>query len=187
MNKKIQTFFVLATLFLSGSIQAQQYKVDKTTDVKINGGSTMHDWESDVEEVTGSATNITTEGNMIKEITSLNIQFVVKSIESGKGKMNSLTYEALKEESSPKITFNLTKVNSISGSNLDVQGDLTIAGKTKSVNLEGKASVAGNTITITGEEGIDMTQYGVDPPTAMLGTIKVEPNVTIKYSLVLKK
>ncbi|WP_020526830.1 YceI family protein [Flexithrix dorotheae] len=186
MNKKIQIFFILAAFLLPGLIQAQLYKVDESTDVKINGGSTMHDWESDVEEVTGSA-NITTEGNIIKEISSLSIQFVVKSIESGKGKMNSLTYEALKEKSNPKITFNLTKVNSINGSNLDVQGDLTIAGKTNSVNLKGKASVSGTTITITGEQGIDMTQYGVDPPTAMLGTIKVDPNVTIKYSLVLKK
>ena len=95
------------------SLQAQVYNVSDESKVTIEGISTMHDWESIVEKVSGKGTFTIEEGH-IREIQDMEVTFVVKSIESGKSLMNKLTYEALKEEQHPNITFRLTKVTSIS-------------------------------------------------------------------------
>ena len=62
-----------------------------------------------------------------------------------------------------------------------------MAGKTNLVDVSGTANVSGNKITIEGEHSLNMRDYDIDPPTAMLGTIKVGEIITIKYTLVLTK
>ena len=146
----------------------------------------MHDWESEVQEYSGNA-NMEMDGNAIKDIKSLKVTMKVESIESGKSKMNSLTYEAFRSKNNPNIIFQLTEVTDISNGNITAKGKLTMAGMTQPITVIGKATVSGNTITIVGKQKIDMTQYKMDPPTALMGTIKVGKDVSINYSLVLTK
>lgn len=162
---------------------AQEYKVSPNSKVIIEGTSTMHDWESDVDQVKGQGTfNI--DDTSIKEIKNLQVTFVVKSIVSGKSKMDELTYDALKEKHYPNITFKLTEISGINENSISAKGQLTIAGKTNPVNLKGVGKVKGNAVTIDGEHSLNMTDYDVTPPTAMLGAIKVGESVTIKFHLV---
>ncbi|MDW7693936.1 YceI family protein [Flammeovirgaceae bacterium SG7u.111] len=186
MNLRISLLTSLILLLINNVLTAQNFKVSDKSKVTIEGTSTMHDWESVVQNVSGSGV-FTIENGQLKNISSLNVTFVVKSIESGKSKMNSLTYDALKEKTNPNITLKITKIKSISASSIDAEGTLTIAGKSQTVNVKGKPTVSGNTVTITGEKEIDMTAYGMEPPTAMLGTIKVGKVVTIKYNLILNQ
>jgi polyisoprenoid-binding protein YceI len=165
-------------------VQAQVYKVSNDSKVTIVGTSTMHDWESNVGEVNGKGT-FSVDAAAVKKIKDLNVNFVVESIESGKSKMNSLTFEALKSEQHPNIIFKLNEVTGIRDNMINAKGQLSIAGKTKTVDVSGTIKVEGNTITINGERSLNMTDYDIEPPTAMLGTIKVGETVTIKYDLVL--
>lgn len=173
-------------ILLSYASIAQDYKVSDKTSVKIIGTSNVHDWEETVGKVIGKGT-FTIDDNKVKAIDYLLVQFVVKSIESGKGKMNTYTYEALKEEEHPNIQFKLLKVNEINNDMVEAQATINIAGVSKKVIIVGKAISSGNTVTLSGNFEIDMTEYNVEPPTALLGTIKVEKMVTIEYNIVLVK
>jgi hypothetical protein len=46
---------------------------------------------------------------------------------------------------------------------------------------------ADNTITCVGEKKIQLTDYGIKPPTFMLGTMKVTNDLTIQFNLIYKK
>jgi polyisoprenoid-binding protein YceI len=64
-------------------------------------------------------------------------------------------------------------------------GKLTIHGVTKDVTATGKAQLSGGKIEIAGNLSIDMTDYGVSPPSVPFTT--VDSQVTIEFDLFLTK
>ena len=114
MRKTVYIGLSLLLWLMPLLVEAQEYKVSTGSKVTIVGTSTMHDWESIVEQVSGKGT-FTVETSGIKSINNLNVNFVVKSIKSGKSKMADINYDALKEEQNPTIIFNLTTIISGNG------------------------------------------------------------------------
>ena len=158
--------FLFAAFFLAFQLSAQSHVLTSNSTATVIGTSSLHDWESEVKQIEGTASFIM-EGNSIKEIQSLNVRFGVKSIESGKSKMNSLTYEALKESAFPQITYVIKSVESFDGQMAVVSGELTIVGVTKTKKVTGAVQVNGNSISISGRTKVDMTEFNIEPPTAM--------------------
>ena len=107
----------------------------------------------------------------------------VNSIESGKSKMNNNMYEALKAKQFPTIKFVLNEVVGIDGGKVKANGNLEIAGVKKPVVLEAKASVTGKVVTFQGSYTLKMTDYNVEPPVLMLGTLKTGNEVTVNYDV----
>jgi len=152
--------------------------------VKIIGTSTLHDWESDVEKTDAA---LTFTDNTKTKIETLNVVVDVYSIKSGKKTMDRLTYKALKAEEYPTINFVFKNGKVITQDenflNLELNGDLTIAGVTKNVNVITKVNKKGNDVYLTGKHKLKMTTYGITPPKALLGTIKTGDEITINFSL----
>ena len=159
----------------------------------IEGTSTLHDWTSEVNEMSGSIVlnndfiNQPEEGKFLE-----NVEFKAKveSIESGRGStMDKRTYNALKYEEHPEIIFKLdqAEVIEVTGSSfqLNTKGNLTIAGETKPIelNVEGK-KMANDKFQFQGSKKINMTEYNVEPPTAMFGQIVTGEEVTIQFDLI---
>lgn len=177
---------ILALLFLSSNIFAQSYTISDQSTAVVIGTSTLHDWESDVEEIKGEAT-IETSSGKLKDIPQMDLQFKVESIKSGKSRMDRITYETLKSEKHPQITFEIQDVLSLNGNQVKASGNLNIAGYTKEVIVEGMLMNGGNEIQVKGNHMIDMTEFQIDPPTAMLGAIKVGKDVEFKFDITLIK
>ncbi len=177
--------FLLAMCTAVYGISQTHTVVNDQTTVTVIGTSSMHDWESDVEQVSGSGT-FKVESGRVTDISDLKVNFKVKSIESGKSKMNSLTYEAFNADANPNIQFEITEVISIDGNRVKAKGNLSMAGSSREISPSGVLTVSGKAITIKGREKIDMTQYGMDPPTAMFGAIKVGKTVDIEYEVTFK-
>ena len=151
----------------------------------IAGTSTMHDWESDVETITGSASIALEEGAL--SISQLKFSAVVQSIKSGKGGMDSKTYEALKEKEHPKIMYVFSEAQQ-AGNTLRTTGNLTIAGKTNAAKMDANYTINDDgSITLEGSHQVKMTEFDIKPPTAMLGTIKTGDEITISYVVVFRK
>lgn len=177
---------ILVLLFLSSALFAQSYTISDQSTAVVIGTSTLHDWESDVEEIKGEA-SIETSSGQIEDITKMDLQFKVESIKSGKSRMDRITYETLKSKKHPQITFEIQDVLSINGNQAKVSGNLNIAGYTKEVIVEGMLMNGGNEIQVKGNHMIDMTEFQIDPPTAMLGAIKVGKDVEFKFDITLIK
>jgi polyisoprenoid-binding protein YceI len=146
----------------------------------------VHDWTESVNKITGDAQIVWNEDGSFT-IRQLSLKVDVSSIESEHGSiMDNKTFDALKGNSNPYITFKMTALNSIvksgNGYLIKLQGDLTIAGKTKSVEISGMGYIKENgKLLFDGSKSLKMSEYGISPPTAMMGAMKVGDDVTIKF------
>ncbi len=63
----------------------------------------------------------------------------------------------------------------------------SIAGVTQTIAMTVNAVVnSDNTITCSGSETLKLTDYKIDPPSFMLGAMKVKNDLTIQFNLVYK-
>ena len=182
--KKLLPVFLLVVL---PNVQAQEAKVVLSeSKVVVFGTSNVHDWTVEAKAMNGTA-NYTVESNVLKAIPKLNFSVEVEQLKSGKKGMDENTYKALKSKSFKTIDYTLVKVNSItaSGTNYTIEtlGDLTIAGVTKRVNIIFTASLSGKKMILTGKHKIDMTSFNVEPPKALMGTIKTGKDVTVDFKV----
>ena len=182
--KKLLPVFLLVVL---PNVQAQEAKVVLLeSKVVVFGTSNVHDWTVEAKAMNGTA-NYTVESNVLKAIPKLNFSVEVEQLKSGKKGMDENTYKALKSKSFKTIDYALVKVNSItaSGTNytIETSGDLTIAGVTKRVNIIFTAAISGKKMILTGKHKIDMTSFNVEPPKALMGTIKTGKDVTVDFKV----
>lgn len=182
INIMKRTLIFIATFAIALTAGAQDYKSNQAeSSMKVTGTSTLHDWEINVESFTAQAT--------LKGEALENARFTaqVKSMKSGTSAMDDNTYKALKNDKHPQITFQSTSVTGTAGQ-LVIKGNLTIAGSTKPITMNATLDKANEkSMTVKGKYTFKMSQFGIDPPKAMLGTIRTGDEVTIDYKMVLHK
>ena len=169
---------VTCTFFLSAQ---ENYKL-LVSKIQIAGTSTLHDWTADVTKYDGTATlNFT--NRVLTGIKSLKLRMDAGSIKSKKGStMDKNMYKALKTDQYPSITFTLTKVALVSGNNVNAEGQLTIAGVSHTINLmaTSKYDINGQWV-FTGSKTMKMTDFNVEPPVVLFGTLKTGDEITITF------
>lgn len=155
--------------------------------LKVLGTSNLHDWEIDAKAMSGKSTMTIDAGNL-KAIKSLDFAVEVEQLKSGKSGMDNNTFKALNSKTYKTINYKLvsvTKITELSDGNFTVetQGDLTISGVTKRINQAFTVKIIGKKAVFSGKTKIDMTAFGVKPPTALMGTIKTGKDVTIDFKV----
>ena len=175
---------LLTTIFLfSALVLSAQLKINNgASSLEIDGTSNVHDWTEKVETINGTC-SATMNGSTLTEIKSMDVTIPVRSIKSGKSTMDKNTYKAMNADKYPNIYFKL-KSASISGKKVLLTGTLTIAGKTNTVTITSNYSISGGKLIIKGDYKMKMTQYGIEPPTAMLGAMTTGDDLTIRFNLV---
>ena len=175
---------VAGLLFFTTSVvfgqKAYSLKSHKMT---VDGTSSLHDWTSDVTKVNWSG-NMTVEGTSVKAISNVNVTITVTDIKSEKGgMMDDKTYEAFKSEQHPTITFKLSSAT-VTGSSIKANGTLTMAGVSKPIVMTVATKVlADGSVHLSGSQVINMKDYKMTPPKAVMGTIKVGEKVTMLFEL----
>lgn len=180
----------LLALSLSGVFfaNAQEFKVNLAeSKLVVDGTSNLHDWTIDAKSMGGKAT-FSIESGDLQEIKNLDFVVEAEKLVSGKSGMDKNTFKALKTSVNKKIIFKLIKVNKITAQTKNVylvetQGDLTVAGATKRINQSFTIRLLGKKIIFYGKQKIDMTLYGVEPPTALMGTIKTGKDVVVDFKV----
>lgn len=163
------------------------YKTDQAeSSLKVSGTSTVHDWEMEAKGMNGVMNVDLYEDSM--DIKNLSLTVKVNSLKSGKSVMDDKTYDALKEEKHPTITYRMTEVSSLSkkGSgqyHLRTEGKLTIAGQTRTLEIPITAFVKNGSLDLKGSVPIKMTQFGVEPPSFMFGSVSTGDEVTVKFNI----
>src|SRR5436190_70148 len=130
----------------------------------LYGTSTLHSWTMSSSVVQGSALVVTQDGELEKlSVTTFVVP--VRSLKGEKSSLNDNAYEALKEDKYKDIRFVLSSARvrreSAGHYAIDVTGNLSIAGSTKTINSTITAVKSGNTFTCSGSETVRMTNYGV--------------------------
>lgn len=153
----------------------------------VDGTSNLHDWTIEAKAMSGKA-SATIETGDLKALKNLDFSVEVEQLKSGKSGMDKNTFKALKSTSHKNISFKLVKVvkmTTVSDNNytIETQGDLTIAGTTKRINQTFTVKLIGKKMVFSGKQKIDMTVYGVEPPKALMGTIKTGKDVTVDFKV----
>jgi polyisoprenoid-binding protein YceI len=181
---------ILTILFLVDAQAQEIYKLQsKNSKLTIEGTSSIHDWEMKAENF-NAETLLKVEGEAISEISKVEFSTPVSGLKSGKSIMDKKTQDALNEKKSPEIKFILNNNNkvSISGSKANFTGLLTVAGKSKEVKVSASFDVENSQkFLVSGRVPINMSDFGIDPPTAMMGTIKTGDEVVVKFNLEFQK
>lgn len=180
-------------MFLSADLVAgQDFKINNSAShLKVEGTSNIHDWEMTAESF-GGILDAKIENGQLVAIEELNFAVVAESLKSGKGGMDKKTYKALKTDNNQRITYQLEEVRNIDCVSqeickLSTTGILNIAGTKKRIDLNFEARVDAEKIILSGEREINMTDYGIEPPSAMFGTITTGENVKIVFETVFNK
>ncbi|HEX6927297.1 MAG TPA: YceI family protein [Longimicrobiaceae bacterium] len=112
------------------------------------------------------------------------------ALDCGNGTMNGHMRKALKVSEHGTISFRLSDYRAIPAgaeTQLKLNGTLEIAGTAQPITVDAMAAAAGGgAIRVKGTHTIKMTDYGVRPPSLMLGTMKVHDPVKLNFDVVLK-
>lgn len=106
------------------------------------------------------------------------------TLTSPKEGLDKNMWKALKTSQHPDIVFRLTRLDGRPGA-LRAVGVLKIAGVEKEVAFDLKAAANASTVTVIGEVPLLMTDFGIAPPKAMLGMLKTDPKITVKFEVAL--
>lgn len=68
---------------------------------------------------------------------------------------------------------------------VQIIGNLKIRDVTRSVTFASTIKLEGNTLTVTGQTGIKMTDFGFDPP-SILGILRAENDVRLEFKFVAR-
>jgi len=189
--KKIVLFPVLLLL---GSLvsTAQSTYTSSTVDLVVSGTSTLHDWDMKSVKANCTATFILGGAGQIAGLTALSFSTPASSLKSEHTSMDNNAYKALKTDKNPAIIYTMTSASVTPGEGGSVTvksaGKLTIAGATREQEIVAVVKPnADGSFSVSGSRSISMKDFNMQPPTFMLGTIKTGNDVTLKFSLTLKK
>ncbi|MCK0202496.1 YceI family protein [Ornithobacterium rhinotracheale] len=169
------SFAFVCLFFMMMSVKAQKI-VSRDVNITITGTSTLHDWEmiSDNGAFTANVGN--------SSINDVKFVFPVRSLKSGKAAMDQNAYNALNADKHKEIIFKALTIDTLSG-NTTVNGSITINGVTKAISVPVKVYDTDRGFTITGYIMMKMTEYKVEPPVYMFGTIKTGDEIRIQFNI----
>jgi len=194
MTKRYLTSLALTALCtFAGSARAQSIRLAVAPESKlwIEGGSNLHGWSCkassidamiDVDEAFLKSSSPT----LLKKV---QVKVPVRNLKCGHGGMDNNLYKALKADDTPDISYILGTFDAVPGETNDsfvvhTVGKLTIAGKENTVRMDVRAErLPDGAVRAVSEVPVLMTDYGVKPPTALLGTLRTGNKVLVKFEL----
>jgi polyisoprenoid-binding protein YceI len=189
--KRIVLTAIALIVFLAGVAAADRFTPATGSFVRIEGTSTLHDWKMEGTTINGSvAAPPIEQWTKAAPDSEVSVAIPVTSLKSEHARMDKLMADALKAGANPMIRYELANaVLSQSGATflLDTRGKLTIAGVTREVGMQITGTRnSGGTYHLTGQLPIRMSDYGIKPPTAMMGTIRTGNDVKVTFRWVVE-
>ena len=187
MRTALLFLFSGAWLIYKGGAVQKAYTLSPGYEVSIHGTFSIHGWSEKIEKVSGDLEG-SLNGDGSAEVSLIRIIMSARSIRGDMGAvMNKKTYKALKADANPDIIFSVTVpmrlIQIDSGEKaVPLRGTLTLAGVSRPVVMLIRSFKAGKrTMSIEGEQKIRMTDFGIRPPSALFGTMRASPDITIDF------
>lgn len=168
---------------------APRMPLESTVQLWFDGGSTVRAFKCNARTTT---TNIMTDApdvasaGVAELVTKASVVVPVAALDCGNGTMNEHMRKALKASEHADVKFVLSGYE-VNGASATINGTLTIAGKDNPIQIPATVTPEGTGIRVKATKAIDMTQWGVKPPSLMMGTMKVKPAVTIGFDVLIKR
>jgi hypothetical protein len=194
MRTAMLASLMLVTAAAAGAQGTVRMTSRPVSSLAVEGSSNVHDWHCKATsydvfaELDGGYARTLAVPQLVKK---LEVKVPVRNLKCGSGKMEENLQKALKADQSPTISYVLSNLAVTPGATsaavtTKATGKLTINGAERVVAMEVVAEKqADGSIRARGELPILMTDFGMKPPTAMMGAMKVGNAVTVKFDLLV--
>ena len=155
----------------------------------VEGHSNVRKWSCEAKQLATAAQATTGDQGAPPAVERLHVSVPVDQLRCGDDHMDDKLREALKSKQYPRIEYAFTSVESLRGAppgeyRLMATGTLTVAGSSKTVTMVVKAAARPDgTLSARGALGLEMTSYGIDPPSAFLGFLQCKDKIVIRFDL----
>ena len=147
----------------------------------VSGTSTIRGWTCSVQGAAEVAPGSSTPAPGFADgVQAAALVVPVADFECPDETMTEHLLEAMKPAEFAEITFRLDNYEATPGG-AEASGALTIQDVTQAVSFPISLRPSGAGVEIAGELRLDMTTYGVEPPTVMLGLLRVRPDIRIEF------
>lgn len=163
----------------------QKYVLGEEQELFILGTSTMHNWEMVTTSAKGEGF-FTIENGQLTSVRDFKVYFKGEDLESGRGIMDRNTRRALDVEHNPLIVFVLTEYSQNEDGSELVWGDFTAAGETRKMKFNVISELKDARLHITGETSFKLTDFDIEPPVALAGTLRTGDAVSLEFTLVFE-
>jgi len=179
-------------LFCLGGISAQTYMLESNPSevLTITGASSLHDWTVQAGEVNNIPQEMSVTDGII-DLSAFEISIPISTLDGGRGAtMNNKIQKALVATNHPDVVFQLDEdqvIKLVDSESNTIVGELMLAGQSVPILLDVAVSTEGDQLTFTGNEPMKMTDFGIEPPSALFGQIQTKDEIVVVFSLVYKK
>lgn len=177
-------------LLLAGRAAAATARLGEGSRLSLEGTSTLHSYES---RATRLELSLTTEKPLPEAVAAgqaarMTVRVPVAGLKSPHSGLDKNLRKALKAGEFPDIVFVLSdyRVEGAAGAEAVVaRGELSVAGAARPVELNARLSWKRDSAVVDGKQPLLMSEFGVKPPSMMLGAIKTDDKIVVKYHLEL--
>jgi polyisoprenoid-binding protein YceI len=176
------------------SANAIRLRLDPASEVTVEGTSSLHAWHCKTSKLNayvdvdpGYTKDLT---KVARPIAAVKVNIVVKTLTCGNGQMDRNLYSTLKADENELIKYTLSGYDILDGSAspsafaAKTTGTLAIAGQEKPIAMKISAERLSDGKAIAkGEQTLRMSDFGINPPSFMFGTLKVGDEITVKFNL----
>lgn len=195
------SLIVALVLLVVGPVQAQpqQITVRDGSTLRIDGTSSVNAFTCVAETVDGHGRLAATPARLasIDDVDSIDrrepqaqLNVPVHALDCGKERMNEDLYEAIGANEHPMIRYRLDEADLLERVGEDTyrlhtRGRLSLAGEERSIEMTvvGKRIGDGKYV-VQGSKSLLMSDFGIDPPSALLGLIKAHDRIEVHFDLV---
>jgi polyisoprenoid-binding protein YceI len=157
-------------------------------DFNVSGTSTVRGWTCSAKgtiAVTPGAAGAKPVPGFASGVQTATVTVPLKAFTCPNDEMRQHLLEAMKADKFPEIVFKLEKYDVTPGS-LTASGAMTIVGSTQPVSFPVTLTPSAQGVEVSGNTRLEFKTFGLDPPTVMLGMLKVGPQIRIEFKGVVK-
>ncbi len=193
--------FLIAAIFLTGSTDLdtttakKRYHIQEGSKLYLKGTSNVNAFTCDCEDQYVEQTLEVERSGGHARFHNVDLLLKSKNFDCHNRKIDCDMQKALQADQYPHIKISLVNTSQdakcLDGQCKDwfeVQAkvNITITKTTKEQSISAKAKVLGpNRFQLRGEKTLQMSGYGIHPPEAMFGLIKVNDSITFHFDLIV--
>lgn len=196
MLSRILIIFSIILFSAAVSVYSQPMTLLPGAGITIKGTSNIHDWEATATrtearfELAGAG-QVSLNSLAPDMFRMLQLTIPVKDLDTDKRGLTKNIHKYLDESNHPNITFTLTEIAAIEQqtgtAKISVKGTIRAAGRDRNIEIDVNAEELNGIFRFSGSQDLKMTDFGIDPPTALLGTIRAKDDITVYFDLSFKK
>jgi polyisoprenoid-binding protein YceI len=166
----------------------QRYTVSpEDSSLSVDARSTLHNVRATASNLSGYIEAIwNPDGSLAATpAPAMHVEFPIDRLRSGNSVQDREMRKLIDATRFPKVAADLRGVQPVSGNRYKANGDVTLAGRSRSYGGEFSIQDDGDRVTLDGELSVDMRDFGVTPPSLLF--LKVDPILHVRARLVARK